>query len=858
MKRLLMLLAILALPAILLAQHISVASFRALPTDMTARITDPVKDQNGDKCALIKVVTTETDFAWEGGMLGVMKAEKKKGEYWVYVPYGAKKLTIKHDKLGVLRNYLYPEPIEEATVYEMVLTTGKVTTIVEEYEIPTQWVIIESEPAGANVYLNDQHKGVTPFQLEMEEGHYTYRIDMPLYHPEAGVFDLAEADGKKRMNISLKPNFGYVQINTSPESGATVYIDGQLKPQKSPMKTDRLKSGTHHVKVEKSMFYPAEQEVVVEDGQTITANLVLKPAFGSLRISYSPTDASVYLDGKLMNAANPLTLDRINSGTHTLRIEKQMYYTDEQTISIADGENKDIAIELKPAFGGVYISSSPESGAKVLLDGNPTGKTTPCTLERLSSGEHTISLQKEWYQPSARRINLKDGESANLEIVMQPTFGTVEASTIEGADIYVDGERKSSENWNGRLIAGFHTIEARKDKHHSDKQKTEVLVGETHPLSLHPQPKQGNLKIVTNPFDAQISLNGTDYGLTPNTIKDLLIGDYQLSLSKEGYGTFSKTISIAEGETLEINEELPSGKEITINSEPSGATLSIDGQNYGTTPWTGTLAFGSHNIKLQNGKKIINEQITISQNGQSSFSYDVSEFGENFTETVNGISFTMVAVKGGCFNMGNNNGRGNEKPVHKVCVDDFYMGETEVTQALWEEVMGYNPSPYKEEYLPVMRVSWNDIQEFLQELNILTGETYGLPTEAEWEYAARGGLKSKGYKYAGSDNIDDIAWYADNSGGKPNAVGTTNPNELGLYDMSGNVREWCNDWNNASYYRISSQNNPPGASSGNSRILRGGYWSDNADWCTVSNRIGGKQDYAGDTYGFRIVLRSTL
>ena len=178
MKRFWILLATLALPALLLAQTISVKSFRALPTDMTARITDPVKDQNGDKSALIRVVTTQTGFKWEAGMMGIVKAEHKTGEYSLYIPYGSKKLTIMHPQLGVLRNYHYPEPIEEATVYEMVLTTGTVTTIVSGAQIQKQWLVILSEPSGAAVYINNQlQSSLTPFQSKLDLGKYTYRIE---------------------------------------------------------------------------------------------------------------------------------------------------------------------------------------------------------------------------------------------------------------------------------------------------------------------------------------------------------------------------------------------------------------------------------------------------------------------------------------------------------------------------------------------------------------------------------------------------------------------------------------------------------------------------------------------------------
>ncbi len=156
-----------------ISQNISVKSFNELTSDVEARL-NPVIDQNGDKCALIKMVTIQKGFRFEGDMNGITKTKNKIGEIWIYLPFGSKKITIKHEKLGVLRNYIYPLAIKEATVYEMVLTTAKVTTIVEEYEVPTQWLVITSKPNGADVYINDQHKGQTPWQMEMEEGKYVF------------------------------------------------------------------------------------------------------------------------------------------------------------------------------------------------------------------------------------------------------------------------------------------------------------------------------------------------------------------------------------------------------------------------------------------------------------------------------------------------------------------------------------------------------------------------------------------------------------------------------------------------------------------------------------------------------------
>ena len=194
----------------------------------------------------------------------------------------------------------------------------------------------------------------------------------------------------------------------------------------------------------------------------------------------------------------------------------------------------------------------------------------------------------------------------------------------------------------------------------------------------------------------------------------------------------------------------------------------------------------------------------------------------------------------------------DEKPTHSVTVSDYYIGKYEVTQALWKAVMGNRPSTWKGENLPVESVSWKDVQDFIKKLNQKTGENFRLPTEAEWEYAARGGNKSKGYRFSGSNNIGDVAWQEDNSGKKTHPVGMKSPNELGIYDMSGNVWEWCED--KYGKYSSESQTNPTGSTKGSQRVLRGGSWSNFANICHISNR--GK-DSAGEkfgNYGFRLVI----
>ena len=222
-----------------------------------------------------------------------------------------------------------------------------------------------------------------------------------------------------------------------------------------------------------------------------------------------------------------------------------------------------------------------------------------------------------------------------------------------------------------------------------------------------------------------------------------------------------------------------------------------------------------------------------------------------------GICIEMVKVEGGTFMMGATsemkNPNSNEKPVHQVTLtNDYYMGKYEVTQALWQAVMGSNPSEYKGDNLPVETVSWNDCQKFISKLNSLTGRMFRLPTEAEWEYAARGGKESRGYQYSGSSNISDVAWYDENSGSKTHPVGTKQANELGIYDMTGNVWEWCSDW--YSSYSSSSQTNPTGSDSGSARVSRGGGWNCNASYCRLSVRFYYTPDFRLDILGLRLAL----
>ncbi len=219
-------------------------------------------------------------------------------------------------------------------------------------------------------------------------------------------------------------------------------------------------------------------------------------------------------------------------------------------------------------------------------------------------------------------------------------------------------------------------------------------------------------------------------------------------------------------------------------------------------------------------------------------------------DPVTGMDF--VQVPAGCYLAGTSDGNSDEKPPHKVCISGFYLGRYEVTQGEWHRVMGSNPAVFNKcgDNCPVDQVSWSDAQEFILKLNGLTGRNYRLPTEAEWEYACRGG--DKGGKYCGGDDVTAVAWTAQNSAGRVYPVGQKKPNSLGIYDMSGNVWEWVQDWNYK--YAPGRQTDPAGPATGSSRIRRGGSWQYDAAKARATWRSSGYQDDRAMDIGFRLAL----
>ena len=721
--RLLLVIILLACVSLTEAQQLSVKSFRKLENDLSARGSEGRTDQNGDRCAIIKIVTTESGFDFDPDALGSMGSIQKKGEIWLYVPYGARRLTIRHAQLGMLRDYAYPERIEKAGVYELVLTTGRVETVVHEM-VDMDYLVIRPDPAEAQVYIDEVYEsgkgGVV--QKFVSWGKHTYRVEHPLYHTEAGQVEVSSS-GKKELAIKLRPAFGSVEINSFPESGAEVYIDGE-QVGVTPYRGDRLKSGEHRIRVLQAMYQPSEKVVTVRDNETSV-----------------------------------------------------------------------VSLELQPNFGLLTFTSDPSS------------------------------------------------------------------------EIWVNNELKGQGSWSGRLNAGNYLLEVRRERHRSVRQTLTVKAGEKRTVALDsPSPIYGMLNITSSPEDALIRLNGQEYGRTPALLRDILIGTYTLELKKEGGARVSQLITVDEGKVLPVHLTLSSSRSVTLQTDREGDILYVDEKRVGVSPQTLDLSYGIYTIRAERGELRMERQLEVTETGgESIVTLDFglllqirwsSSVTPKQKEILRRLVGNMVKVNGGRFKMGGTSEQGNdvsddEKPVHEVTLSDYYIGKYEVRQSEWEAVMGNNPSGFKGADLPVECVSWSDCHKFIQRLNALTGLGFKLPTEAQWEYAARGGRLSKGYKYSGSNDLEEVGWYASNSGGCAHPVAQKRPNELGLYDMSGNVWEWCEDWYGG--YRVTSQSDPLGAASGSSRVSRGGSWGGGAGGCRVSIRYDDVPRSCNNCLGFRLV-----
>lgn len=418
---------LLCLPLLSVGQqaNINVQSFTKFQTDLMARVFEPKIDQNGNKCAIIRVVTTETGFAWEPDGFGIIDSPYKTGEYWLYVPGGAQRLTIKHPRLGILRNYMYPEPIEPGCVYEMRLVTGKVTVFVED--VVSQFLVIKAEPKTATIYFNNELVATGEYHERCKPGSYTYRVEAPLYHTDAGKLEMGIE--KKTVDVRLKPAFGYIEISTEPENEAQVTIDGELLQGLSPIKSARLKSGEHIIRVFKDMYAPASQKVIVTDGQTTPIVLRMKPNFAELTVKTGTMGGEIFLND--IKKGNDTWTGRVKVGKNVVEVRKEHYRPHRQEIETVIGEVKAVTLEPTPKKGNLSVTTTPMD-ATIYIGGKAYG-VSPNVISGLLEGDYVVELAKTNYISDKRYISISEGKTTDLDATLKMK-ATLEMKKDEVAD----------------------------------------------------------------------------------------------------------------------------------------------------------------------------------------------------------------------------------------------------------------------------------------------------------------------------------------------------------------------------------------------------------------------------------------
>ncbi len=394
------------------AQEISVKSFRLLPEDLSARV-NPVKNDNAQTCALVRIVTTERGFEFDPDALGMCKSvdETHAGEVWIWLAPGSRRLTIRHSALGVLRNYEYPVAIECACTYEMVLVTGRITTIVEEQN-KANFVAITFLPQNAQLKIDNAPVATRDgsYAHTLPVGKHTYELLCPMYHTLSGEFQILP-DSTTSINVALQPNFGQLAVYSEPESGADVFINGEKKGV-TPYTSSQLQSGFCQVQVVKNMFQPAEQQVEIRDGDTAVVRLTMQPNFGEPELVCADSATEIWIDGVRFGAGR--WSGRLEAGIHLVELRKPSHRVVSQSIEVKNGERRSISLPPPtPIYGQVSVNVLP-LGADILLDGKIVGQT-PKMLDHILIGEHRLSVQMENYEGLTRDVHVTEREVSVVE-----------------------------------------------------------------------------------------------------------------------------------------------------------------------------------------------------------------------------------------------------------------------------------------------------------------------------------------------------------------------------------------------------------------------------------------------------------
>jgi len=539
-----------------------------------------------------------------------------------------------------------------------------------------------------------------------------------------------------------------------------VYADRSTNPN-NDLQTVYFDNTYAYIRIVPKLFFYTDTWKTLD-----AANLNMKLKTGDLNITSSPPGAAIAIDGKQTKYTTPFIMTNLTEGKHQVAVALETYQDGVRDVSVVADETKTADFTFVTALGTLSITSEP-SGADVWIDGEKSG-VTPVALERMKSRKYAVKCAMQDYKPGIDTVFIPMNGVGEKNVILQPTFGTLVLPELPDSGNYlIDGAKNKILRM--RLAPGNHRVVYNGGTKWSGVDTTvQITLGNETSIHFKAVRLTGFLSISVEPGDAEISVDGKV--LNPGAIVlRYETGDYVVAGKKTGYTRVSENARIVPGETCSVKLVLPQ----IPDRDGDGVLDDVDK----CPDEVGKVEFDGCKEQPPKG---------------------------------------MALIPGGTFMMGSNDGESDEKPVHQVTVNGFYMDKTEVTQAEYERVMGTNPSYFKGcPDCPVEKVIWYDAKEYCDKVG------KRLPTEAEWEYAARAGSTTK--YYWGNGAPDAYAWYNGNSESKTHPVGQKQPNAWGLYDMSGNVWEWCSDWYDLDYSKSSSQN-PQGPSSGEYRVLRGGLW----------------------------------
>jgi len=724
-------------------------------------------------------------------------------------PDGAS-ITIDHEPSSTGRQFSVVEGdhklIIEKSGYQSLKETIKVdlTNTYFEYtleEVEDVDISIETTPSGAHVYIDNLKLGFTPISDYFPPGKYPIKITKDWYIILEDSINIQSP--KTIKTYTLQPNFGKITVSSSPQTDLNVIINDIDQNVKTSHIFDKQKTGIYKISAKSPTYETNEIQFQLDQGQHKKVELISVQIFSTLKVSSTPQDGlEIYINGISQEEVTPHTFENYIPGNYSIEARSDRYTTKISNVELMKGETKNIELVSEPIFSTIVIDSVPEKGLEIYFNNIFQNEVTPFTFENLMPGNYSIEAKSELYTTNNINIKLLKGELKEVRLISQKNFATLTINTLSRSIVFLNNN-EITQLKNIQLEPMRVTVKVTHNKAPNLIKTISLRKGENYILDLYSIVKKGTIQIVVTPLDATIELNGDAeeyfYNNGKKIFKDIPVGTYQLTVTKDGFVTHNDTLTLTIGRKIK------------------------------------------HNVHL---KESNSENLVIP-------SY-INTFESS------SLSQKMVFVKGGTFEMGNINWderSRNEKPSHAVTVDDFYIGKYEVTQKQWKEIMGSNPSHFIGENLPVESVSWNDVQDFIQKLNKKTGMEYRLPTEAEWEYAARGISADTDTKWSGTNNEDELAnysWYSFNnipSGSKD--VGSKLPNANGLYDMSGNVWEWCSDWYNE--YQSPAKSTNQRSKSGSYRSLRGGSWGIDQYHLRCLYRLNYYPTYKNSYIGFRLV-----